>query len=246
VSRRDDRTREIVGVLEPGSPWELARAATAARALERAARSDFVRLSEGFADAVMEAIAREPLPSPVAALGRALRDGRPGGLLAGLLDSWRVVRTGDRPVAMRLQGLAFVLLVALLTVSLTATVAVGARELLWRTQPDTPSEVAPSPPPAPIRAVEAPSSAEPRPSPSVSRDEPTPPTAAPTADQKQSQTPRPATTPGPTETETPNETEEPGDSETPDATATPHPTDTPHPTETPGQTDDGGSGSGSG
>jgi hypothetical protein len=244
MSRRDDRRYDTGGALGSSSASEMSRAAMAAAALERFARSDFVRPSEGFADAVMVAIAREPLPSPAVVLGLALREGRLGGLLAGLVDSWRVARTDGRPWAMRLQGFAFVLIVALATVSLTATLAVGARALLFRNDPVTPSVVAPGPPPS-VHAIEAAPSQEPTTRPSASPTESTEPTSSPAATPRQAATPKPAATPRPTETEAPNETEEPGDVETPDPTATPHPTDTPHPTETPGATD-AGSGSDSG
>src|SRR5947207_14390122 len=155
MSRRDDCRYDTGAALGSSSPSEMSRAAKAAAELERFTGSDFVRPSDGFADAVMVAIAREPLPSPAVVLGLALREGRLGGLLAGLVDSWRVARTGGRPLAMRLQGLAFVLVVALATVSLTATIAVGARTLLSWNEPVTPSVVAPSPPPPSIRAIEA-------------------------------------------------------------------------------------------
>jgi hypothetical protein len=245
MSRRDDRRYDSGAALGSSSASEMSRAAKAAGALERFARSDFVRPSDGFADAVMLAIAREPLPSPAVVLGLALREGRLGGLLAGLVDSWRVARTDGRPLAMRLQGFAFVLLVALATVSLTATLAVGARALLFRNDPVTPSVVAPSPPPPSIHAIEAAPSQEPTTRPSAPPTESSEPTPTPASTPRQPATPKPAATPHPTETEAPNESEEPGDVETPNLTATPHPTGTLQPTETPGSTDGGGSGSGS-
>ena len=239
MSRRDDRRYDTGAALGSSSPSEMSRAAKAAAELERFTGSDFVRPSDGFADAVMVAIAREPLPSPAVVLGLALREGRLGGLLAGLVDSWRVARTGGRPLAMRLQGLAFVLVVALATVSLTATIAVGARTLLFRNDPVTPSVVEPGPPPPSVHAIEVAPTEEPTSRPSASPAGSTEPMSAPGATPKHTLTPRPAATPHPMDTETPDETEEPGDTETPDPTATPHPTDTARPTETPGSSDDG-------
>ena len=51
--------------------------------------------TEDFADRVMAAVAAEPSPQPIAALGTAVRGGRLGAALAAIGDSWRV-RSGAR------------------------------------------------------------------------------------------------------------------------------------------------------
>ncbi len=73
-----------------------------ARDLETYARSDSVTLSGDFEDRVMAAIADEPPPRPMGSRGLL-------GIVAVVRDSWRLVWSADRPMAVRAQALAFVL-----------------------------------------------------------------------------------------------------------------------------------------
>jgi hypothetical protein len=174
--------------LEDGDPASAGDSTEAellaiARDLEAYARSDSVTLSVDFEDRVMAAIADEPPPRPLAARG-------PFGIVTLVRDSWRLAWSRDRPLAVRAQALAFVLLAAVALGSLGSLAAVGVGRLL---APDAPApSVAPAPLPTPSP------SAPPGPSPSVSPPSPTP-SPTPTQD-----------TPEPTETAEATETPEAG------------------------------------
>jgi hypothetical protein len=169
---------------------ELTAASAMARDLEAIAERDTVPTG-GFSDRVMEAIASEPTPQPTRVFGLALRSRRIGGAVAAVGDAWRVTFGGGRPLAVRGQALALVLVVAAALVGLGGGAAVGAARLL------TP-DVAPSPSPAP--------SVPPSPAPSI----------APSPSVEPSPTPTP--TPSPSPEASPTDTGEP--IETPEATGT--------------------------
>ena len=74
--------------------------------------------TEDFTDRVMAAVAAEPSPQPIAALGTAVRGGRLGAALAAIGDSWRVAFGSSRPAALRAQAFAMVLVVAVVGIGL--------------------------------------------------------------------------------------------------------------------------------
>ena len=222
------------------SDAELAEALAMARELE-ALSTDGIRPTDGFEDRVMAAIATEPAPRLVIPHSTAVRGGRAGAFLVALRDAWRVGTSGGRPIAIRAQALAFVLVVVLAAGALTTATAITVGSFLLGSETAQPSpSIAPTP------------SAPPTPS------------TAPTP----SQTPEPSETPEATQTlepgETPEANETPKPGETPRPTRTPRPTDTPKPEDTPdpddtpeptgsddhggggGSGDDGGGGSGPG
>jgi hypothetical protein len=171
---------------------ELTAASAMARDLEAIAERDTVPTG-GFSDRVMEAIASEPTPQPTRVFGLALRSRRIGGAVAAVGDAWRVTFGGGRPLAVRGQALALVLVVAAALVGLGGGAAVGAARLLT-------ADVAPSPSPAP--------SVPPSPAPSI----------APSPSVEPSPTPTPTPTPSPSPEASPTDTGEP--IETPEATGT--------------------------
>lgn len=215
---------------EPTSA-ELGEAQLAARALESQLAAADVHPSADFVDRVMRAVVDEPRPQPAVAAGLAMRRGRFGSMVAALADSWRVAFSGGRPVAVRAQAVAFVLVAILAVGSLGGIMAVGAVRLLA----PAPSQV-PSPP------VVGPTA---RPSDGV----PTPDSARPTTTPKlPGATAEPSDGPEATDSAEPTDGEDAG--KTPDATKTPRPTRTPHetaePTETAEIEDGGGGGGGAG
>jgi hypothetical protein len=175
--------------LENGDPAGNGDAAAAelqviARDLEAFASSESVTPSVDFEDRVMAALADEPPPRAVSAGGLV-------GLMALVRDAWRLTWRGGRPLAVRAQALAFVLLAAVALGSLGSLAVVGVGKLLSPATP--PPTVAPAPLPTPTPSlVPSPSS-----SPSVT---PTPsPTPSPTASPTQG-TAKPTETAEPTET----------------------------------------------
>jgi uncharacterized membrane protein YgcG len=156
-----------------------------ARDLESYARSDSVTLSVDFEDRVMAAIADEPPPRPVGYRG-------PLGIVGVVRDAWRLAWSADRPVAVRAQAFAFVLLAAAALGSLGSLAVVGVGALL------SPDEPAPTVQPAPL----------PTPSPSL----------APSLSPTPSVSPSPSPTPSASPTETAEPTESAGPTETPEGT----------------------------
>jgi hypothetical protein len=160
------RTSGAPGDTQP-TDSELARALGIARDLEALAASDGVGPTEGFEDRVMAAIAAEPAPRLV-----VRSNGRRGGPLAAfalaLRDAWGVATGGGRPLAVRAQALAFVLVVVLGVGALTAIGAITVGGLL-RSGPSPAPSIQPAPTVAPTPAVTAP----PNPSPSAETPEPT-------------------------------------------------------------------------
>lgn len=203
----------------PGEPdlsvAEQADALLAARELEAVASSAIVRPTEGFEDRIMAAIATEPAPRLVARPASAVRGGLIASFLMTVRDSWGVASSAGRPMAVRAQAMAFVLLVVVAATAVAGVGAVGVGSLLDRGRSPAPS-VEPGPSVAPTPSVPTPSpSTSPSPSvePSVSPDatestEPTE-TAEPTeTDDSASETARPTKTPNPEDTDEPDETDD--------------------------------------
>jgi hypothetical protein len=223
------------------STADLAQAMVAARELEALAARDSVSPTVGFEDRVMEAIAAEPVPRLLVRPGRAVRGGLPLAFLASFRDAWRLASGGGRPIAVRAQAFAFVLLVVLATGSLGTVIAVGAASFLSSGPSPSPSVPAPSMSPAPLVSP-SPSAL---PSPSAS---PSPTSSDPLAPEGSA---APGMTADPTKTFEPGDTAEPTDdhgsgatptAKTPKPTTTPRATETPEPDETaePTETDDDG------
>jgi len=213
--RFDPAELQTPGVPEP-SAAELADALGTARDLEALAASDGIRPTDGFDDRVMAAIALEPIPRALVAAGPAVRGTGPAAFLFAVRNAWRVGTTGGRPFAQRAQALAFVLIVALASVSLAGAGAIAVAGLFDRNDAPAPS-VEPRPTVAPTPDV------QPTPSPLQS------PVATPSVE--------------PTQRTEPTETAEPTETSTPGRTT--RPTRTPEPAETPEPSDDDGGGSGS-
>jgi hypothetical protein len=238
----------------PLSDAESAAMLSTARDLEAFARAESIAPTSGFEDRVMTAIAAEPPPRAVAT----------GGWIAGfavvLRDAWRITWSGGggRPLAVRAQAFALVLLVVVAFGSLGTVAAVGVSRILTG-DPTTPPITAPSVDPliprptssfpTPSIAPSPPPSTSPSPSAGES-DEPgesSEPSESPEGTDDSGGTPRPSASPRPTSD--PTDTPEPTDD---DDDGTPEPTDddddeTPKPSETPEPTDeDDSSGSGSG
>jgi hypothetical protein len=236
----------------PLSDAESAAMLSTARDLEAFARAESIAPTSGFEDRVMTAIAAEPPPRAVAT----------GGWLAGFAlvvrDAWRITWSGGgRPLAVRAQAFALVLLVVVAFGSLGTVAAVGVSRLLTG-DPTTPPTTAPSVDPSvvpPTPSLPTPSTGpSPMPSPSTSpsageTDEPgesSEPSESPDGTDDNDGTPRPTASPRPTSdpTDTPEPTDD-DDDETPeptddddDADKTPDPDDTPDPDETPDPSDD--------
>ena len=147
-----------------------------ARDLEAYAATGMAAPTVGFEDRVMAAIADEPMPRPARGLG----------FLATVREAWAVAFGPGRPLAMRAQALALLLVLAVAVGSVGSLAVVGASRLLGPAVPP-PTTPSPAPSPSPL-----PSPVTPSPTPSSS---PTP-------------TPRPS----PTETDEPSGTDDHGGS----------------------------------
>ena len=179
--------RELLGVdgLDLGDA-ELADALAAARIMEAGIVSDSVDPSPGFEERVMAAIAQVDAPHVM---------GATGSFLATVRSAWQITVSGGRPLATRAQALAFVLLVAVATLSLGGLGAAGVGALLG--EPVS----TPAPSVAPTQSATPSPSAIPSPSPSLS------PSPSPSA----SESAAPTETAEATETLEPDETAEPTD-----------------------------------
>ena len=207
---------------EPTSA-ELGEALRAARTLEIPARRPG-RPSVGRVRRSRHGgVAAEPRPQPAIAAGLAMRRGRLRSMTAALADSWRVAFSGGRPVAVRAQAAAFVLVAILALGSLGGLAAVGAVRLL-----------APAPSPAPLLPTIRPAAS------TAPTAQPTPTAGLPTPSAGPTEDGQPAGSPEPSGTDDSGKTPEP--------TKTPRPTRTPRgtvqPTETEDPTDDSGHGGG--
>jgi len=199
----------------PIHPDDEARvAAEMTRDLEGVAAEIDIRPPAGFVDRVMAAVASEPLPQPARAFRVALLGGRLRPAMASLGDAWRVLGGGSRPLIVRAQALALVMLVTIGSLAIAGGATVGAIDLLSAIAPVSPPPTAPAPT-GPI------TSPLPSASPGAT------PVRSPDASPDASPTPEATETTEPIPTETPAPTERP-------RTATPRPT----------PTDDNGGGSG--
>jgi hypothetical protein len=219
MSHRPFHPSELGDVADPLASADLL---LIARELERLDGGP-IRPSDGFTDRVLAAIGSEPLPAPMAVAGLAARQGRFGAMAAALRDTWHVAWSGGRPVAVRAQAMAFVLLLLVAVGSVGAVTTVGALNALF------PPTTSPSPT---LPVVD--------PSPQPAR------TAEPTETPEPTKSPEPTDSPEPTETTKPGGTTKPDDTVEPGHTARPGRTETPEPTETPGTDDSSGDGSGGG
>jgi hypothetical protein len=143
-----------------------------ARDLEAFARAETTMPTTDFEDRVMAAIAKEPPPRP-RATGRGLI-----GLLVAVRDAWLIAWSGGRPLAVRAQAFALLLVAALAVGSVGSLATVGVARLL---APD--ATPAPTVPPLPSPSPSIPPSVAPSasPAPSVSLDPSLPPSPSPTA-----------------------------------------------------------------
>lgn len=232
----------------PGlSDAELAEAMVAARELETLSARDVAGPTLGFEDRVMAAIATEPAPR-LLVRPRMVRGGFVGAFVLSVRDAWRIATGGGRPLAVRAQAMAFVLLVLLATGSLSVFAAVGASSLLTTGPTQTPNIqqptnqpatlptqrptnlVAPTPTPTPSPSATDQETAEPSESPDDHE------TASPTTEVGSGGETEPTKTAKPTKTPRPTETAEPEETDEPD--------ETDEPKETPEGTDGHGSGDG--
>lgn len=221
----------------PLSETETAEVIAAARELEALAARDRITPTTGFEDRVMAAIASEAPPKLVvpAASGPF---GRVSAFVAAVGEAWRVATSGGRPVAIRAQAMAFVLLVVLATGSLASVAAIGGANVLLSPRGPTPTV-------APVRTSEPTPTAPFEPTPTVGPGE----NQAPESTVSPTDTSEPGETEGPSDTDAASETAEPTEtpeartpkptstSETPRPTRTPRATETPEPQETPEPTE---------
>ncbi len=198
------------------TPDELDGIRSAAEALERYARSsEDVTPRAGLAAGILAAIADEPSPAPVTAMGAAARAGRLDRVLTAVRDAWTVAWTGGRPAGVRLSSaLAVGILVAVLG---GGGGFVGAAA--WNAA-NPPSQV-PAPTPVPAR---------PTPTPALTATPSAPPDATPAPPSPSaSPSPRPTATPGPSPRPTPRPTPHPTAKPTPRPTMRPTAMPTHHP-----------------
>ena len=137
---------------------DLPDALAAARRLESALDDSPVRLSAGFADRLMTALADEPTPATTGFLVPLRRRGLIAGFGESVRQAWASLRTG-RPALARSAALAYVLAVAIAGVSRAGAAtlgAAGALNLLGPGPTDSPQPTVPAPSPAPTLAPPAP------------------------------------------------------------------------------------------
>jgi hypothetical protein len=219
MSHRPFHPSELGDIADPLASADLL---LMARELERLDGGP-IRPSDGFTDRVLAAIGEEPLPAPMAVAGLAARQGRFGAMVAALRDTWHVAWSGGRPLAVRGQAMAFVLLLIVAVGSVGAVTTVGAFNALFPTT-NSPSPMLPVASPSPQPAQ----------------------TAAPTETPEPSSSAEPTGSPEPTETAKPGATTKPHETVEPGHTARPGHTETPEPTETPENDDNSGGGSSGG
>ncbi len=203
---------------------EAAGIASIAVELETLASGGPSRTTAEFADRVAAAISAEPMPAPVVAARRAIGRRSLSGFLAAVGDAGRVAFGASRPILMRGQAFALLLIVLLGVLSAGGAAAAGAAQLLApapATQNRATPSVSPSPLPSPIPSLTTDAVATPHP------------TASQPAGAEPVRTGEPASSARAVET--------PRSSETPRSGETGKPLDTPKPGETPRPTDsDGG------
>lgn len=164
---------ELADALEAGR-WLQAAIEETTRDLPAAA-TGFDAATEargGFGDRVMAALADEPAPAPVGFLLPLRRRGV-GGLWASFRQASVATRGAGRPILSRAAALAYVLVFAVATISLTGAASMGALGLLNPTATESPpATLAPPSPPASLE--EAPPSPSVTPEPTIVVPEPTP------------------------------------------------------------------------
>lgn len=203
---------------------ELAEALATARDLEIQLGARDVHPSVGFVDRVMLAIVDEPVSAPAAVAWRAVLHGRMRLAVASVADAWRVATTGGRPMLVRAQAAALVLVVTVAITSLGSLATVGALRVVE-------SEINRAAPPPVNPATTLP--VFPAPQPTL---EPTlEPTPEPTPTIEPSPSTEPSESPSPTGTPEPGDAAEPGSARSTQAPATSRPTvyQTPQPTHRP-------------
>ncbi len=174
----DPRRRFDPSELDLDLDHESAELLATARDLEAYAATGLAAPIVGFEERIMAAIAVEPMPRPVA--GR--------GFVAAVRDAWASAFGEGRPLAVRAQAFALLLLLAVAVGSVGSVAVVGASRLLT---PDvTPPPVLPSPSPLPTPSVA--------------------PTPSPTPSLAPSPTPSASIRPSPTETDEPSGTDDSG------------------------------------
>src|SRR5918996_4736136 len=110
-----------------------------ARDLEAYAATGMAAPTVGFEDRVMAAIADEPMPRPTRGLG----------FIATVREAWAVAFGAGRPLAMRAQALALLLVLAVAVGSVGSVAVVGASRLLGPAVPP-PTTPTPAPRPSPL------------------------------------------------------------------------------------------------
>jgi hypothetical protein len=133
------RPIELAGADGSWGAAELANAIATARELEASAIAADVRPSASFADRVLAAVAAEALPRPFAPLGWAARRGRPPALLAALADLWRLAVSG-RPLMVRAQALAGVVVLVLAAGSVSGLAVAGVAGMLGQPRVTVPNQ----------------------------------------------------------------------------------------------------------
>jgi hypothetical protein len=166
----DQRGRFHPSELDVALDADSAELLATARDLEAYAQTGSVVPTPGFEDRVMAAIADEPMPRP------STRRGSVG----FVRDAWAAAFGAGRPLAVRAQGLALLLLLAVAVGSVGGVVVVGAGRLLSGPVP-TPPTLIPSPSPLPSPSTSPPPSPTPTVSPSPSPTETPSPSVRPTA-----------------------------------------------------------------
>ncbi len=228
------RSDELSGADEPVvGDADMARALSAARALEGLTERSPSDPGADFVDRVMAAVEREPAPSATAAL--AVVRGRPrlGTFAASVRAAWALAFAGvGRPIGARAAALGYVLVVAVLGASLTGAAVYGAAGALglFDDRSPVPSEPAPTVDPSVGPTLEP--SVMPTPSGSPG------PTVEPSATTEPDKTGAPSASPGASGAPTSDP------SGTPETSASPDPSDSPEPSDTPDPSGSGGSGPG--
>jgi hypothetical protein len=150
--RRRFQPSELDLDLDPEGAGLLATA----RELEAYAEAGSVVPSPRFEDRVMAAIATEPLPRPSAGVG----------FVEMVRNAWAATFGPGRPLTVRAQGAALLLVVAVAVASVGSVVAVGASRLLGPQV--TPPPTVASPTPSPTTTPSPSTASSPTPTPSAS------------------------------------------------------------------------------
>lgn len=223
MSERRFRAEELRDGTAGPDETELATIRSTAEAVDRTAADAGPRPGVDFVDRVMAEVAQEPLPAPIAAAGAALREHKLRGFLGALGDTARVAFGGGRPLVLRGQAMAFLLIIAIGVVALAGATTVAASRFFSGPPGPSPTVALPSTSPSPSESAR-PSivplgSQEPSLTPDLPTDSspagsgavtPTPsPSPAPSSSVEPSETPKPTDARGTGETAKPSETPKP-------------------------------------